>query len=63
MEQTLHWADEQGIRRIEVGVEASNDRAIALYKRFGFEQEGIRQGALLVNNIFLDEILMARVTL
>ncbi len=61
MEQVLGWANERGIRRIEVGVMDSNERAIELYKRFGFEQEGVKRAAFLINDVYQDEILMARV--
>ena len=61
MKQALGWADERGIQRIEVGVMDSNERAIELYKRFGFEQEGVKRAAFLINDVYQDEILMARV--
>lgn len=60
MEQVLAWADARGIQRIEVGVMGSNERAIELYQRFGFEQEGVRQRALLINGVYQNEKLMAR---
>lgn len=62
MQQSLHWAEAQGIARIEVDVLATNERAIKLYQRFEFKKEGTKQAALFVDNDYLDEILMARVT-
>ena len=61
IQQSLLWAKERGIVRIEVDVLAANERAIKLYQRFEFKKEGTKQAALFVDNTYLDEILMARV--
>ena len=61
MQQSLLWAEARGIVRIEVDVLAANERAIKLYQRFDFKEEGTKQAALFVDNTYLDEILMARV--
>lgn len=42
MGYALRWAAEQGIEKVNLGVRASNDRAIALYRKFGFVQEGYK---------------------
>jgi RimJ/RimL family protein N-acetyltransferase len=42
LDYALHWAAENGLEKINLGVRASNSRARALYRRFGFIQEGYR---------------------
>jgi RimJ/RimL family protein N-acetyltransferase len=47
------------LRRIELTVHTSNQRAIDVYKRCGFQVEGVRQSSLLVDGKYVDEYLMA----
>ncbi len=42
MDYVLTWAAEHGIENVHLGVRVSNDRAKALYEKFGFVQEGYR---------------------
>ena len=51
------WAH---ILRIELGVYTDNVRAIALYRRFGFEVEGTHRGYALRDGVFVDSHTMAR---
>ena len=44
MRRLLDWADNwAGLLRVELGVYADNERAIALYRKFGFELEGCQR--------------------
>jgi len=56
----LDWAANNKITRIELEVFAINTRAIKLYQRLGFKQEGVRTGAVLIAGSPVDIILMAR---
>jgi len=47
------------LARVELTVRAENESAIALYRRVGFEEEGRRRRALLVDAVYYDDILMA----
>jgi len=55
----LRWSRERKLRRVELSVHTSNDRAIAVYKRCGFQFEGVRISSLLVDGQYVDEYLMA----
>ena len=49
-----------GILRLELSVYVDNARAIALYRRFGFEIEGRYRGYVLRDGEFIDAFAMAR---
>ncbi|MDW8801262.1 GNAT family N-acetyltransferase [Clostridium sp. A1-XYC3] len=46
--------------RVELGVFTDNEKAINLYKSFGFEIEGTRKYAAIRNGKYTDEYIMAR---
>lgn len=46
--------------RIELGVFTDNEKAIKMYKKFGFEIEGTRKYAAVKNGKYADEYIMAR---
>ena len=47
--------------RVELTVFADNERAIALYKKLGFVEEGLKKKAAIRNGQYEDEYLMARI--
>ena len=51
------------LKRLELSVYADNARAIALYKRFGFEREGLHRAYAWRDGAFVDSISMARLRL
>lgn len=55
----LRWSRERKLRRVELTVHTTNERAIAVYKRCGFQVEGVRSSSLLVDGQYVDEYLMA----
>ncbi|MBE2914517.1 GNAT family N-acetyltransferase [Anoxybacillus flavithermus] len=55
------WARERKIHRLELTVMTQNQAGIALYKKMGFEIEGIKKHSLLVNGRFMDEYYMAKI--
>jgi RimJ/RimL family protein N-acetyltransferase len=59
LEATLAQARRSGFKRIELDVHADNPRAIALYEKAGFVQEGIVRDASLIDSVFRDAIVMA----
>lgn len=61
MRRVLDWADNwAGLLRIELGVFTDNARAIALYRRFGFMDEGCQRASALRDGEYVDTLLMAR---
>ena len=55
------WARRHGLDRLELTVMAHNERALALYRKSGFEVEGTRRNALLVDGRYVDELYLARI--
>ncbi len=49
-----------GLRRMELEVLADNEPALALYRRFGFEAEGLRRDTLFRAGAYADVLAMAR---
>lgn len=57
----LGMAPARGIRRSELIVRSDNAAAIALYRRFGFVDEGTCRNYMSVDGVDHDALLMARV--
>lgn len=61
MQALCDWADNWGqVLRLELSVFADNARAIALYRRFGFVQEGLHKAYALRDGQYVDTLSMAR---
>lgn len=61
LEQAIAWADAKGIKKITLNVLETNEKAIGLYRKAGFEVEGIlRQDKKLSDGKFYDTIVMGR---
>jgi RimJ/RimL family protein N-acetyltransferase len=58
LRECLRWADEVGVEKLALSVYPDNDRAIALYRKFGFEQEGRLTGHSKKSVGYRDEIVM-----
>jgi ribosomal protein S18 acetylase RimI-like enzyme len=56
---TIAKAQANGIDRIELEVRTDNLPAIALYRRFGFEQDGVLRHAMQVDGTYFDCLRMS----
>jgi ribosomal protein S18 acetylase RimI-like enzyme len=57
--QTLDAARAFGLHRVELTVREDNKNAIALYRKIGFEIEGLMRDAIKVDDICENVVLMA----
>jgi RimJ/RimL family protein N-acetyltransferase len=57
------WAVRCGVHRLELTVMEHNERAIGLYRRWGFEIEGKRRHSVRVDGVWIDELAMAKLLL
>jgi L-phenylalanine/L-methionine N-acetyltransferase len=55
----LGWARSAGVRKVLLSVYPHNDRALALYRRFGFVEEGRLARQSLTSAGYEDELLLA----
>lgn len=60
MEECLKLAKQRGFKKIQLEVMSNNDRAMALYKKFGFEVEGVKKKAVFIDNEYIDLVMMGR---
>ncbi|MGE4187235.1 MAG: GNAT family N-acetyltransferase [Hyphomicrobiaceae bacterium] len=49
-----------GFSRIQLSVYANNVRALALYRKMGFVQEGVMRRSVQIDGVYFDEIMMAQ---
>ena len=59
-EQAHQWAEEKGLHRLELTVIAENEQAFALYRKMGYETEGMRKHSLWIDDEYVDEYYMAK---
>ncbi|HTD92268.1 MAG TPA: GNAT family protein, partial [Chitinophagaceae bacterium] len=61
VEAILSHSSRQGFKRIELSVALINERAIRLYEKLGFRQEGVlrKYSHIAHGDQYLDEALMA----
>jgi ribosomal protein S18 acetylase RimI-like enzyme len=58
MTAAITKARAQGLTRIELTVRAQNANAIALYKKLGFETEGLKKNAARIDGVYEDIYVM-----
>jgi len=54
------WAVQKQFHRLELTVIDANINAKSLYKRAGFEEEGVKHHALKVNDCYVNELYMSK---
>lgn len=55
------WAKENSITRLELTVVIENEIALKLYKKNGFEIEGIKKNSMIIDGKYVDEYYMGKV--
>ncbi|MCU5027800.1 GNAT family N-acetyltransferase [Bacillus thuringiensis serovar brasilensis] len=61
LQQSIHWADENEVKRISLQVLETNEKAIHLYKELGFEVEGIlKNDKRLSDGKYYNTVVMGR---
>jgi RimJ/RimL family protein N-acetyltransferase len=55
----IDWAEKEGVRRLELTVLLENKSALALYRKMGFEIEGIKRDSLKIDGKYADEYYMS----
>lgn len=60
LSEAIRWAERVGVRKLELAVYPDNEAAIALYRTFGFVEEGRLRGHSRRADGFADEVLMGR---
>jgi RimJ/RimL family protein N-acetyltransferase len=55
-----NWAAFRKIHRLELTVMCHNDAGLSLYKKMGFEIEGLKKDSLIVDHEYVDEYYMAK---
>lgn len=61
LENVLMWADDIGIKKISLNVVETNTKAINLYKKYGFSEEGLlRNDRIHKDGKYYNTIIMGR---
>ncbi|MGF9770637.1 GNAT family N-acetyltransferase [Bacillus albus] len=61
LQQSIQWADENEVKKISLQVLETNEKAIQLYKKFGFEVEGIlKHDKRLSDGKYYNTVIMGR---
>jgi ribosomal protein S18 acetylase RimI-like enzyme len=58
MHEVIRWAKEVGVEKLALSVYPHNEAAMALYRKFGFKEEGRLTGHSKKSIGYLDEIVM-----
>jgi ribosomal protein S18 acetylase RimI-like enzyme len=53
-------ARDRGARKLTLRVLSTNQPAVSLYDRLGYEREGVLRGEFIVNGADVDDVLMAK---
>jgi hypothetical protein len=55
----IEWCRKEGIKKLNLEVFSSNENAISLYRKMGFEIEGVRKNQFLIFDTFVDDVIMS----
>src|SRR3990172_2660296 len=60
MERALAWMKARRVEKATLEVFATNERAIALYRKMGFEVEAVRKRHYKIRGEYVDDVMMAK---
>jgi len=61
LKESINWADANNMKKITLNVLETNEKAIMLYKKYGFEIEGVvKKDKLLSDGNYYNTVLMGR---
>lgn len=60
MKATEEWAKQVGVTRLELTTMVHNEAALALYKKMGFEVEGLKRRSFVIDDKSVDEYYLAK---
>lgn len=60
-EKLIEWAIRNEVTRLELTVVCVNERAVSLYKKYGFEIEGVKRNSLKIDGVYADEFYMSKI--
>ncbi|HPG92249.1 MAG TPA: GNAT family N-acetyltransferase [Clostridia bacterium] len=60
-EKMIEWASKNEVTRLELTVVCANERAVSLYKKYGFEIEGVKRNSLKFDGSYADEFYMSKI--
>ncbi|RFU70601.1 GNAT family N-acetyltransferase [Peribacillus saganii] len=61
LKQSIAWADANGIKKITLHVLETNEKAIRLYEKLGFEEEGVlKNDRVLSDGKYYNTVIMGR---
>lgn len=61
LNEAIRWADTNHIKKITLNVLETNEKAIILYKKYGFEEEGVlKKDKLLSDGEYYNTLMMGR---
>ncbi|KZE79173.1 GNAT family acetyltransferase [Paenibacillus elgii] len=61
LKESIAWADANGIKKMTLNVLETNDKAVELYKKLGFEVEGLlKNDKILSDGNYYNTIVMGR---
>ncbi|WP_110945240.1 GNAT family N-acetyltransferase [Paenibacillus phocaensis] len=55
------WRAQTGLTKFELTVMVPNERAVALYKKMGFEIEGVKRNSIRMDGNYVDEYYMGKI--
>jgi ribosomal protein S18 acetylase RimI-like enzyme len=58
IKEALHWAEQNGIKKVNLEVFSTNENAIEAYRKIGFVEEGARKSQFIIDGKCVDDILM-----